>query len=221
MGILYVSALSPYGARLRLVVALTGLVVPMAPPPDGAGSAAMCAITPFGKVPALDTGSRVIVESAALMEYFAEQAPQAGLLPDDAVRRAAARGVIQAFDHYVIASLTPAFAQLRSNRPDRDLIRAGLSAAVGQLERLAGLLDDGAFAIGDRISIADCAIIPFAALMVRLGGTFDVVSAYTAQRRWAAWWQAVQSVPQVQQVLAQMAAAFANAFAPTAATQPA
>ena len=65
--------------------------------------------TPSGKVPALKTDVGVIWDSLAIVEYLAEQHPQAELWPEDRGTRAAARSVS--------AEMHSSFAALRNDMP--------------------------------------------------------------------------------------------------------
>ena len=65
--------------------------------------------SPSGKVPALKTDVGVICDSLAIVEYLAEQHPQARLWPEDREARAAARAVS--------AEMHSSFAALRNDMP--------------------------------------------------------------------------------------------------------
>lgn len=69
--------------------------------------------SPSGKVPALKTGLGVIYDSLAIVEYLAEQYPEAGLWPADPAARAAAR--------CISAEMHAGFQALRNEMP-MDLI---------------------------------------------------------------------------------------------------
>lgn len=214
MSLLYVSDLSPFGARIRLVLDMTRQAVEMQPPPGGSGSPRMKALTPFGKIPALHTGSRMLVESAALMEYFAEKSPDAQLICEDPEARAAMRAVIQTFDHEVLTVLVPTLALLRAKLPDAAAVRAGLDEAAARLDRLALLLDPEDFAVGDRPSLADCAMVPFALVTGRVAPMVGAVPVFERQPRWARWHVRLRALPEVERLAAFMAEAFAKLAAP-------
>ncbi|MEM8573762.1 MAG: glutathione S-transferase family protein [Pseudomonadota bacterium] len=69
--------------------------------------------SPSGKVPALKTDLGVIYDSLAIIEFLAEQYPEAGLWPKDAASRAAAR--------CISAEMHSGFQALRNDMP-MDLI---------------------------------------------------------------------------------------------------
>lgn len=65
--------------------------------------------SPSGKVPALKTDIGIICDSLAIVEYLAEQHPQAKLWPDDREARAAARSIS--------AEMHAGFQALRNDMP--------------------------------------------------------------------------------------------------------
>ncbi|ODS00230.1 glutathione S-transferase [Methyloceanibacter methanicus] len=65
--------------------------------------------SPSGKVPALKTDFGVIYDSLAIVEYLAEQFPDAGLWPEDTAARAAARSIS--------AEMHSSFQALRNDMP--------------------------------------------------------------------------------------------------------
>jgi glutathione S-transferase len=78
--------------------------------------------TPTGKVPVLLDGDLVIPESLAILEYAAELAPEAGLLPEDIKERARCRAAA--------AEMHAGFGALRGHCP-MNLRRQGKPRAAG------------------------------------------------------------------------------------------
>jgi glutathione S-transferase len=210
----YVSALSPFGTRLRLVMAFTGQALAEIPPPDGSGSDAMKEISYFGKIPAIDIGGRVLVESIPLMEYLVEKARGSRLIPDTPEERAAMRGICLAHDNYVLAAIWPMFTQLRSGKPDPAIAVAAQKAAADQYGILTRMFDAaGDFVLGGRPTLADLAIAPFACLFSRTYPMFGQVSPFVQRPRLESWWRAVNALPEVATLIDRMDAAFTKAFA--------
>jgi glutathione S-transferase len=87
-------------------IAFDEILVPLSQP--GAHET-LLAHSPAGKVPVLEHGARVIWDSLAIVEYLAEQRPQAGLWPADPDARALARSVS--------AEMHSGFTALRSHMP--------------------------------------------------------------------------------------------------------
>jgi glutathione S-transferase len=220
VSIFYTSALSPFGARLRMVAALTGATLPdIVAPPGGTGSAAMKAIHPFGQTPAIQIGETVLIESLALMEYVIETGPASDLLPSDPVLRARARGVALAHDHQVVTVMRPLLRQFQSPTPDLAIVTEGFVALNAALGALTRLFDPDGLVLGARLSIADIAIAPFAFLCDRLGARFGVASPYAQSPRAAAWWAAARAVPAIAADTQRRADELTRLFAPKPSAQ--
>jgi glutathione S-transferase len=83
-------SLRPWLALRWAGIAFDEVVLPLGGPGYGeARMPAVLAVSPTGKVPALDTGGVVISDSLAIIEWAAEQAPS--LWPSEPLRRALAR----------------------------------------------------------------------------------------------------------------------------------
>lgn len=83
-------SLRPWLALRHAGIAFDEVVVPLDQPDT---AAAIRAVSPGGKVPALRHDDLVIWESLAICEYAAELAPDARLWPEDRAARARARAV--------------------------------------------------------------------------------------------------------------------------------
>lgn len=116
------------------------------------------AINPKGRVPALDVGQTVLTETGAILDYIAALAPQAGLVPDDALQAAAMRGVM-----YYLAS-TMHVNHAHKMRGHRWALRQSsfgdmaakvpetMTASARHVEECCLV---GPLVLGDRISLAD------------------------------------------------------------------
>lgn len=204
------SALSPFSARLRIAAALKGLDVAFEPAPGGSGSEALKQINPFGQIPVLLAGDVRLVESLALLDYLEDTHPGTrSLRPADALQAARVRMIGMLFDNKVFFALRPLFAQLLGGKPDLAVAQAALDDAAIQLEKLASFFDAQGPAVGGAISNADCAMAPFAWLLSVLAPKFGATSPFARVPRIAAWWESVGALPEVHQVTAAMAQAFA------------
>lgn len=192
------SALSPFGARLKIAAALKKVPAAFELPPGGSGSAEVRAINPFGQIPIAQVDGRVLVESQALLEYLEDAYPGApslrGTGPVDAAR---VRMIGLLFDNQAIKALGPMFVQLRSSPPDVKIILGALDDMTAALEKLATFLDAEGPAVGGRLTTADCVMAPFAWLVGALAPKFGVASPFDRVPRLAAWWKHVSAVPEV------------------------
>ena len=147
--------------------------------------AALLAASPAGRVPVLQHGERVIWESLAIVEYLAEQRPEAGLWPADPGARAHARSVA--------AEMHAGFAPLRRHMPmnlRKSLPGKGQGPGVAaDIERITALWQDcrrrfgavregadGPFLFG-RASAADAMYAPVATRFRTYGVALEPVAA--------------------------------------------
>ena len=125
---------------------------------------AIAAVSPSGRVPALDADGLVVWDSLAICEFAAERFPQARLWPADEAKRALARAAA--------AEMHSGFPSLRGECPMNVVGREqkDVTPITGtDLRRLVRLLEDlrrrfkgdGPFLVGDW-SIADAFFTPVA-----------------------------------------------------------
>lgn len=132
--------------------------------------------SPSGKVPALKTDIGIICDSLAIVEYLAEQHPEAKLWPQDREARAAARSIS--------AEMHSGFQALRDDMPMDLLARLpmpGLSEALdNNIRRVVALWHDartrfgngGPFLFGD-FTNADAMYAPVATRFRTYGVPLD------------------------------------------------
>jgi glutathione S-transferase len=141
---------------------------------------ALLAHSPAGKVPVLQHGERVIWDSLAIIEYLAEQCPDAGLWPADPGARAHARSIA--------AEMHAGFAALRHHMPmnlRKSLPGKGRGPGVERdIERICALWQDCRQRFGDggpflcgAPGAADAMYAPVATRLRTYGVTLDPVAA--------------------------------------------
>lgn len=132
---------------------------------DPGDAAQVAALWPVGKIPILrDTErGRTVPESTVIIEYLAMHvAAAAPLLPSDAEARLEVRLWDRFYDNYVQTPMQKIVADRLRAEGERDPrgvadARAQLISAYGMLERQ---LSRGAWSVGDRFTLADCAAAP-------------------------------------------------------------
>lgn len=151
---LYTMPSSRFGDRIRIQILAKRLEVEEVflayPFPD-----AYLRVNPLGQVPALDTGRGILAESAVIAEYLEDLGEGPSLRPDDPVERARMRLLIRLLD----LRLAPSLARLYGPLGQEHLPEIG-QALAGALAAMAGSLDAGAYAVGERLTLADCALMP-------------------------------------------------------------
>ena len=123
-------------------------------------------LNPIGLVPALELDSHeVLGQSVAILEWLEEQYPSPALLPTDALARARVRAFVNviACDIHPICNLSVTNHLKSEFGVDQDAIldwyRRWMSRGFGALETLANSTQ-GAFCMGDSVSLADVCLIP-------------------------------------------------------------
>ncbi|KAF8935232.1 glutathione S-transferase [Dissophora ornata] len=209
--VLYNSDLCPYAARAVIALAETKTeheVVAIdlsVPRPEWY----LKDINPYGQVPALKIDDKdIILESLFVAEYVADLHPESGLLPSDPLQRAQIRYLIHHWGARVQpvhhkASFTTDSAEAAKHREE----------LIVELEKFNKLLlsahrketdvtEGGHFFLGDKFTLADLAIAPFAARFFLLGQYNDskpvTLEEYPQLERLFQWQDAILKRPSVQ-----------------------
>jgi maleylacetoacetate isomerase len=124
---------------------------------------AYAAVNPQKRVPALDIGETVLLQSPAILEYLDETYPEPPLLPVGAVARARVRAVcalIACDIHPLNNSGTLAYLKQRLGQ-DRAAVEAWYAHWVrGGFDAIERMLEPGPFAFGSRPTLADVYVVP-------------------------------------------------------------
>lgn len=149
---------SPFAARVRIAIYAKGLPIDPVPPPAGwRESRQFRDLSPTGRIPVLLDERGPIWESAVLLEYLEERFPDApSLMPVDPFDRATARLLVRHVDLY----LMPPMVVLAQPRTDAASARRTVEELLNGVAMLDDLLPAGQYAVGDRLTIADCALAP-------------------------------------------------------------
>ncbi|BBL77114.1 glutathione S-transferase family protein [Methylomagnum ishizawai] len=131
------------------------------------------AINPHGKVPAIVHDGFVLYESSAIVEYLEEAFPQSGppLWPADPQLRAVGRRLAAEAEGFLYPPIRQVFEQLvlRQDGPPDEAVLAKARAIAGKKMALLAESLRGPFFLGDLPTLADYAVYPLTALLVRLG----------------------------------------------------
>ena len=122
---------------------------------------------PASLIPALEHDGQVLTQSLAIIEYLDETHPEPPLLPADPESRAYVRAIALAIacDIHPLNNLRVLRYLVRDLKlPDEKKdawVRHWIELGLGQVERLvASSGQSGRFALADRVTIADLAIVP-------------------------------------------------------------
>lgn len=219
------SAVSPYTARVRLMIYARALPVAIAEPPGGLRSAELRARNPLGKVPVLELRApgetpRYLPESGAILDYLEEAFAENPLRPADAWGRARERALMRCAELLVDRAVFPLFRALLAGEtaPPLAEMREALQLLDGLLRHFAGGATAGAAeaeadvaaAAGAprALSLADCALLPSLFYALRLAeawGEPDVLGGLGALR---ARWEWLEAQPAAARVLGELESGF-------------
>ncbi|WP_264756365.1 glutathione S-transferase [Marinobacter litoralis] len=178
----------PYAMRARLGVVFAGLQVELREIVLKNKPAQMLAISPKGTVPVLElveeNGSqrRVIEESRDILEWALQQSDPHGLLNTDL---ASANALIERndnefkhwLDRYKYADRHPERSQLEYRQQGEVFLQA-----------LEALLGQNTFLLGERISLADIAVMPFVRQFAHVDREVFYSLPYPKLQKWLRDW---------------------------------
>jgi len=157
---LYNNDLSPFAARCRMQFYAKGLDVEMLGVPGAISPEDFAKLSPMHKVPILVVDDFTIPESEVIAEYIEEVETAVSLLPEGVEERAKVRLLARIGDLYIMLALGKLFGQINPQGRDQELVKFLFVELDKGLGWLAHYLDGSKYAVGDRLSLADCALVP-------------------------------------------------------------
>jgi glutathione S-transferase len=156
---LYNMQSSPFAARCRIQIYAKGLDVdivemPVQLPDEYEQT------NPIRKVPALEINGRVIPESSVICEYLEDLRGEPSLRPKDPLDLAQMRLLMRVADLYIMEHMEKLYPQLRPDTRDAEVVRELLEGTARGVHLLDLYLEDGPYAVGGALSLADCALVP-------------------------------------------------------------
>jgi len=210
---LYQSDLSPYASRCRIQIYAKGIDdIEMCDPPGGISTDEFKEINPSGKIPALEVDGLVLGEAQIICEYLEDKYPSPSLRPNGDLEKACARLLCQVADLYILGPLfvlLPHMNPADRNQAIVDEQSALLTTNFAMLERYltsAGY-DGGGYAVGEQLSLADCALVPALFVAVSVLPAFGMAEPLAATPTVARYWQAIQKDEHCGRVLVEMTTA--------------
>ncbi|MEJ0067281.1 MAG: glutathione S-transferase family protein [Caulobacteraceae bacterium] len=200
---LYQTYTSPFPTRVRLVLYAKGLSPEIIEPPGFHATVESKGdyfdINPIGRVPALITDDgRALPESEVICEYLEEAYPDPPTLPPDPWGRAQVRLISRLCDFYLVMAMRPLFTASGQSRKrwDRAAIDRGLAEVTNALGYIEHYLGDGGYAVGDKLTWADGALVPQLMLSYEWApALFGSESPLGKHPKLAAYWSAVAKDP--------------------------
>lgn len=121
------------------------------------------AVNPQGRVPALDIGDAILIQSPAILEYLDEVYPEPPLLPVGAVSRARVRAVasIVGCDIHPLNNVSVLSYIKRRLGHEQAAVDEWYAHWIRQgFDAIEPLIQPGPFAFGPRVSLADVYLVP-------------------------------------------------------------
>jgi glutathione S-transferase len=156
---LYNADLSPFASRVRLQIRAKGLENEFLMKPRLEGDA-FRQISPTGKVPCLDVGAYQLPESETICEFIEDSYPDPSLRGHTALGKAKVRLASRLVDLYLMPGFTLLFGQMGAKPRDGALVEEGLRKVDDALGIIEPLLEGRRYALENRLTLADCALVP-------------------------------------------------------------
>jgi glutathione S-transferase len=179
--ILYGSSISPFVRKVLVFAAEKGVSLEVRPVAFADQDEGFREASPFGKMPALRDGDFALSDSSAIVHYLEAAHPEPALIPSAARER----GRTIWFDEFADTVLFECGRKIFFNRivAPRFLKRAGDEAVAERAlhQELPPILDylerqvpaDGGFLVGDRLTLADIAVVSPFVNFLHLGIALD------------------------------------------------
>ena len=154
-------------------------------------------LNPYGKVPVIDDGGKILFESCIINEYLEETYPNPPLMPKDPYLRGRGRVLID----YALNYMHEPYWALRGEmlkpeaQRDRTVLTQTRTKLAELMQYLENALEEKSFFLGD-FSLTDIAIVP-RALRMEAYGALPAPSLPHLN----AWLQRIKARPSVQRIL--------------------
>jgi glutathione S-transferase len=212
---LYTSPVSPFSERVR--IALTYKKVPYEPikaTREILDSAEFLALNPIKKIPVLVTDAGLaIAESETVLDYIEDAYPEPPLKLRDPAEAARMRMAIRTFENYVAPPVFRLFEHMDPKTAQKAVIDDEVRRWRRGLSLLAGKVDDARYAVGGRLSLADCVVLPGLVLCEMIAGYYKLGDLIGEQPKLAGYYAKSQAEPLLKQAHDDLLAAAAAHYA--------
>ncbi|HEX7775921.1 MAG TPA: glutathione S-transferase family protein [Parvibaculum sp.] len=210
---LYNSQLSPFSARVRIAAYAKNLDIEIISAfLDPAALAELEKINPMRMVPTLVSDGLVLPESEVICEYFEDLGLTPSLRPADAEGRARMRLLSRIGDLYIMDPMTRLAGQISPKGRDQALVERELAELASGMSWLNFYLDGSAFAVGGRLSLADCTLAPILFFYAQIGPMFGYADVFKDTPSVSSYYKAMKNDPNIARVLGEMEVALRKVF---------
>jgi glutathione S-transferase len=158
------SIVSPYVARVVMCARAMGLRLESAPV-EGAPDLEPRDANPLTEIPLLELDGRSLADAEAICDYLEETHPARTLRPKDPLERAQVRLMTREVDELVLSPLGPLYSNLDPAGRKLTEVETALGTLHAGVRRLDDSMGRGPYAVGARLTRADCALLPAIALL--------------------------------------------------------
>lgn len=201
---IYSSQLSPFAARCRIAIYAKDLDVELIDLPDPAHEAEFTRLAPMQKIPVLVDGATAVPESETICEYLEDKGIGIPLRPDTPADRAKMRLLSRIGDLYVMGPMVELFGQINPAGRDPQLVARELTKLRKAMGWLEYYIEGPEFAVGQRLTLADCALVPLLFFFKEIGPMFGQAQPFQSLARTEAYYSAIERHPAVARVLAEL-----------------
>ncbi|MEQ8859030.1 MAG: glutathione S-transferase family protein [Pseudomonadales bacterium] len=163
---LYGVPLSPFVRKAMLALEYKGLDYDSIPTFPGDSSPEFRAMSPLGKIPALDHDGFTVPDTSVICRYLERIAPEPALYPGDPQQEARACWIEEYADSRLIEQCAGLFQErmlkpkLMKQPTDEARVASILDQALPEcLRYLESLVPESGYLVGDQLSIADLAVV--------------------------------------------------------------
>lgn len=211
---IYNAQLSPYSARVRLAIYAKGLNAEIV---DGFSTPELEAelekLNPMAKVPTMVLDDVVLPESEVICEYIEDLGLGPSLRPESPHDRARMRLLSRIGDLYIMEPMTKLFGQISPKGRDQAFVDRELAELAKGLSWLAKYLDGSAFAVGDKLTLADCTLGPMLYFYEQIGPMFGYSDPFKQVPTVGDYYKGVKANPHVARVLDELDVALRKVMA--------
>ena len=199
---LYGIKLSPFVMRPLLVARAKGHDLRLEMPEGGIKSDSFLAMSPMAKMPLLHDGNFCLPESQVIAEYLDSALDGPKMISTDPKVAARERLLCRLADVYIVPELGGVF-NAREKPEGLAPALERLTVAMGYLEHFR--ISSDTFAIGDKFSIADAALIPLFFFFDYFGNMMPTAELIAVRAGLAAWWARAKASKLGAQAIAEQA----------------
>lgn len=204
---MYNAQLSPFAARCRLAIYAKELDVEFLDMPNPELEEEFSRIAPMHKVPLLVDGATIVPESETICEYLEDRGLGTSLRSGDAAAVARMRLLARIGDLYVMEPMGMLFGQINPVGRDQTVVTREMALLVTALRWLDHYIAGPDYAVGDSLTIADCALVPILFFFDQIGPMFGEADPLRSFPKAHAYYKGVQKHPAAAKVVAELDAA--------------